>query len=83
MREDNVVAPYKKTEREINELILRQYENLVKLLDPNPAQNPQIKTKAKPLQIFHLPVGELGATYSKILFCNITIWRTEGFITWS
>ena len=26
MRGTNVVAPYKKTEREINELILRQYE---------------------------------------------------------
>ena len=35
--------------------------------------------------LFHLLVGEQGATYSNIICGNITtcIWRTEGVITWS
>ena len=38
-----------------------------------PAQNPTSTS----------PVGEQGATYSNIIYGNITIWRTEGVTTWS
>ena len=38
-----------------------------------PAQNPTSTS----------PLVNKGATYSNILCCNITIWRTEGVIVWS
>ena len=77
MRETNVVSPYEKTEREINELILRQYEKCT--------SGEITRSNYCSKSYFHLPVGELGATYSNILCCNITtcIWRTERVITWS
>ena len=69
MRETNVVAPYKKADREINELILRQYEKYT--------SGEITRSKSYSKSYFHLPIGELGGQHIVIFYVVILLYGEQ------